>query len=167
MERRIDLSADSHAKDYEKIYGIMTRAKAYGATALLAGAALMCVVEPIFLGFVVVPVLFATIAPNGLRELKKEFSKEGFFLRDAARSIGRDVRGLAGFFGIKSKVQPSPSPQTPAAEVEGAGSLSVKTSRPDFLRGSEEMPVTGDIGVGTPANANEPAQQPRKASGHF
>src|SRR6218665_585567 len=88
-------------KSYEKIYGAMTRVKAYGSVALLGASIAMWVVEPIFLGFVAFPVFMGIIAPGGMKDLKREFSKEGNFLRDAFTSIGKDIRGLGRLFGRK------------------------------------------------------------------
>ncbi|HRI75996.1 MAG: hypothetical protein H3C49_01505 [Alphaproteobacteria bacterium] len=169
MERRQDIAAqdiaanvraqDIPAKDYEKIYGAMTRAKAYGTVAFVAVAAVMCVIEPIFLGFIAVPVVFAAIAPNGLRELKKEFSKEGFFLRDALAGIGGDVAmGICRVFGLK--------PQG-GNTVFTQQTTRMLADKIEFLHAGDDMPA--DIAVGTPANANEPAEaaQPRKSAAGF
>ena len=135
-------------KSYERIYGEMTRVKAYGSVALLCASVAMCVVEPIFLGFVAFPVFMGIIAPGGMKDLKREFSKEGNFLRDAFASIGKDIRGLGRFWNRKQTVA---AVQQPAQE---ASDLASKTSRPDFVRGADVSPAPIADNTVAPANSN-------------
>lgn len=146
------------AKPYEKIYGSMTRLKAYGSVFMLGASAAMCVVEPIFLGFVVFPLIIAAVVPQGFSELKREFSKEAVFLRDAMQSIRRDMRLLFRFgktVDAKAAVV--------AAPVEEASALAGKSSRADFGRGVEPQEAVHDISADNkaqpPANSNAPASR--------
>lgn len=139
-------------KSYERIYGKMTRAKAYGSVALAGVTAVMCVVEPILLGFVAFPLFMGIIAPNGMRDLKREFSKEGNFMRDAIGFIGKDIRNIGVLFGRKKTVAP-----VLTEFVEEACTLSSKTSRPDFLRGADATPAPIADNTVAPANNNAAA----------
>jgi len=158
MEQHVT-TEEAPAPAYEKLYGKMNRLKAYGSVVLSAACAAMCVVEPIFLGFIGFPLLIAAVAPHGMRDLKKEFSKETDFMADAFVCIGRDMRRLGRVFGMKA-----PKVRTGEAimPVEGRSGLADKSSRSDFGRGMEPHPVTESGNApGTPANANAPAA-PRK-----
>lgn len=139
-------------KSYERIYGKMTRAKAYGSVALAAVSVVMCVVEPIFLGFVAFPVFMGIIAPGGMTDLKREFSKEGNFLRDAVTFIGKDIRNIGQIFGRKKPVAP-----VLTEFVQEASVLSSKTSRNDFLRGADANVAPIADNTAAPANSNTAA----------
>lgn len=155
MEQNVKSTA---VKPYEKIYGSMTRLKAYGAMFMLGASAVMCVVEPIFLGFVAFPLIIAAIAPQGFSELKREFSKEAVFLRDALQSIRRDMRQLFRF-GKTVDVEAA----AVAAPVEEASALAGKSSRADFGRGVEPQEAAQDVSADNkaqpPANSNAPAKR--------
>ncbi len=147
-------------KSYEKIYGAMTRVKAYGSVALLGASIAMCVAEPIFLGFIAFPVFMGIIAPGGMKDLKREFSKEGNFLRDAFASIGKDILGLGRLFGRKMKA----ADVVASAAAEQASDLASKTSRPDFLRGTDNAPAPIADNTVSHANTNTAAPARKNAA---
>lgn len=148
----------SAIKSYEKIYGKMNRAKAYGSVSLLAACTVMCVVEPIFLGFIAFPLFMGVIAPDGMRDLKREFSKEGNLLRDAFGVIAKDVRtGIRNLFGAARKAGVAEAAAV-SQPVEQAGVLAAKSSRADFERGQDAaLEIAIEKEQPAPANANAPA----------